>query len=63
MEQMKLRELERELETKALRNAAEEDTDNWDDDFEGAISFNKPQGELRNMRAYALANRTQYSVG
>ncbi|CUA68863.1 hypothetical protein RSOLAG22IIIB_03729 [Rhizoctonia solani] len=41
MEQMKLRELEREMESKALRNAAEEDTDNWDDDFEGGISFTK----------------------
>ncbi|KDN41719.1 hypothetical protein RSAG8_07250, partial [Rhizoctonia solani AG-8 WAC10335] len=41
MEQMKMRELEREMETKALRNAAEEDTDNWDDDFEGGISFTK----------------------
>ncbi|KAJ1303227.1 hypothetical protein OPQ81_011425 [Rhizoctonia solani] len=41
MEQMKLRELEREMENKALKNAAEEDTDNWDDDFEGGISFTK----------------------
>ncbi|KAG8729498.1 hypothetical protein FRC11_008644, partial [Ceratobasidium sp. 423] len=41
MEQMKLREFEREMESKALRNAAEEDTDNWDDDFEGGISFTK----------------------
>jgi hypothetical protein len=44
MEQM--RGLERELESKALRNAAEEDTDNWDDDFEGGISFTKLQGKL-----------------
>ncbi|ELU38194.1 STE/STE11/CDC15 protein kinase [Rhizoctonia solani AG-1 IA] len=47
MDQMKLRELERELENKALRNAAEEDTDNWDDDFEGGISFTKLHGSSR----------------
>jgi hypothetical protein len=49
---MKLRELERELESKALRNAAEEDTDNWDDDFEGGISFTKLHGLSRSMNSY-----------
>lgn len=48
MEQMKLRELEREWESKALRNAAEEDTDNWDDDFEDGISFTKLQDAALN---------------
>ncbi|KAH7337093.1 hypothetical protein B0J17DRAFT_718990 [Rhizoctonia solani] len=37
MEQMKMREMEREMESKALQNAAEDDTDNWDDDFEGGF--------------------------
>ncbi|QRW06434.1 kinase domain protein [Ceratobasidium sp. AG-Ba] len=31
-------------ETAALQRAAEEDTDNWDDDFEEGISFTKLQG-------------------
>lgn len=44
MEQMKIREREREGQTKALKSAAEEDTDNWDDDFEEGISFTKLQG-------------------
>jgi hypothetical protein len=44
VEQMKLRERERERETNALQSAAEEDTDNWDDDFEEGISFTKLQG-------------------
>lgn len=49
MEQMKLREAEREGQTKALRSAAEEDTDNWDDDFEEGISFTKLQGTFLSL--------------
>ncbi|KAF8746478.1 Serine/Threonine protein kinase, catalytic domain, partial [Rhizoctonia solani] len=59
MDQMKLRELERELENKALRNAAEEDTDNWDDDFEGGISFTKLHALDKSTDSNGTSGRTK----
>ncbi|KAG8716348.1 hypothetical protein FRC09_015862 [Ceratobasidium sp. 395] len=58
MERVGLHEREREREVNALNRAAEEDTDNWDDDFEEGISFTKLQAMDKGSDSTMLSAST-----